>query len=169
MLWKLNNNKNSKSLDYDYLVIALGSETKFFGMSDIQENAFTIKNLNDAIRLRNHIIYILEQSDQLLNDTDGTLITTTITSDNTDTELQKRLLTFVIVGGGFAGVETAGEINDFIKDSVKGYYHNIGGITKSAHKFECTGLQSTCGIQPLTVCRCRNPSTFAAANYYKGI
>jgi len=122
---ELNNNKNSKSLYYDYLVIALGSETKFFGMSDIQENAFTIKNLNDAIRLRNHIIYILEQSDQLLNDTDGTLITTTITSDNTDTELQKRLLTFVIVGGGFAGVETAGEINDFIKDSVKGYYHNI--------------------------------------------
>jgi NADH dehydrogenase len=40
-------------------------------------------------------------------------------------DLQKRLLTFVIVGGGFAGVETAGEINDFIKDSAKDYYHNI--------------------------------------------
>lgn len=111
---------HTKSLDYDYLVIALGGETKFFGMSDIQENAFTIKNLNDAINLRNHIVYLLEQSDQLPgNDT------TTNINDSTYKELQKRLLTFVIVGGGFAGVETAGEINDFIKDSAKEYYHNI--------------------------------------------
>src|SRR5919206_1492082 len=51
---------------YDYLIIALGSETKFFGMSDIQQNAFKIKTINDAINLRNHIIYLLEQSDQLL-------------------------------------------------------------------------------------------------------
>jgi NADH dehydrogenase FAD-containing subunit len=58
--------KNTRSLNYDYLVIALGSETKkFFGMSDVQKYAFTIKNLNDAIILRNHIIYLLEQSDQL--------------------------------------------------------------------------------------------------------
>lgn len=111
---------HTKSLDYDYLVIALGGETKFFGMSDIQENAFTIKNLNDAINLRNHVVYLLEQSDQLPgNDT------TTNINDSTYKELQKRLLTFVIVGGGFAGVETAGEINDFIKDSANEYYHNI--------------------------------------------
>jgi NADH dehydrogenase len=109
---------NTNSLYYDYLIIALGSETKFFGMSDIEENAFTIKNLNDAINLRNHIIYLLEQSDQLHN-------TTNISNNNTYKDLQKRLLTFVIVGGGFAGVETAGEINDFIKDSAKEYYHNI--------------------------------------------
>jgi NADH dehydrogenase len=38
---------------------------------------------------------------------------------------QKEVLTFVIVGGGFAGVETAGELNDFIRDSVSDYYHNI--------------------------------------------
>ena len=42
-----------------------------------------------------------------------------------DKELQNRLLTFVVVGGGFAGVETAGEINDFIHDSAKDYYHNV--------------------------------------------
>jgi NADH dehydrogenase len=50
-------------------------------------------------------------------------------TDNNDIktlgELQKKSLTFVIVGGGFAGVETAGEINDFIRDSVKEHYHNI--------------------------------------------
>ena len=105
---------NTKSLPYDYLVIALGSETKFIGMSDLQKYAFTLKSLNDAINLRNHIIYLLEQSDQLLP-----------ASSVHDKELQNILLTFVVVGGGFAGVETAGEINDFIHDSAKDYYHNV--------------------------------------------
>ena len=105
-------------MHYDYLVIALGSETKFFGMSDVKQNAFTMKNLNDAIDLRNHVVYLLEESDQLpSNDTN--------VGNNIYSDLQKRLLTFVIVGGGFAGVETAGEINDFIRDSAKDYYHNI--------------------------------------------
>ena len=109
--------RNSKSLCYDYLVIAVGSETRFFGMSDVQKNAFTIKTLEDAIRLRNHIIYLLEQADQLLPESSY--------DDNKFIESQKELLTFVIVGGGFAGVETAGELNDFIRDSVNDYYHNI--------------------------------------------
>ncbi|HZA07238.1 MAG TPA: NAD(P)/FAD-dependent oxidoreductase, partial [Nitrososphaeraceae archaeon] len=124
--------KTQPYLYYDYLVIALGSETKFFGMSDIQQNAFTIKTLNDAINLRNHTIYLLEQSDQLiLSAAVGAADVENIYGniDNSDIhtfdELQKKLLTFVIVGGGFAGVETAGEINDFIRDSVKEHYHNI--------------------------------------------
>src|SRR6185437_7579064 len=122
--------KGQSYLYYDYLVIALGSQTKFFGMSDIQENAFTIKTLNDAINLRNHIIYLLEQADQLLlsavrpGDVDK-IHRNNDNNINTLNELQKKLLTFVVVGGGFAGVETAGEINDFIRDSVKEYYHNI--------------------------------------------
>jgi len=121
--------KTRSHLYYDYLVIALGSETKFFGMSDIQQNAFTIKTINDAINLRNHIIYLLEQADQLLlsalptADVDNTY--GYIDNAKTLAELQKKILTFVIAGGGFAGVETAGEINDFIRDSVKEYYHNI--------------------------------------------
>ena len=115
---------------YDYLVIALGSETKFFGMSDIQQNAFTIKTINDAINLRNHIIYLLEQSDQLLLSAVGTADVGNNVYVHKDiaktlAQLQKNSLTFVVVGGGFAGVETAGEINDFIRDSVKEHYHNI--------------------------------------------
>jgi NADH:quinone reductase (non-electrogenic) len=105
---------NTKSLPYDYLVIALGSETKFFGMSGLQKNAFTLKSLKDAIDLRSHIIYLLERADQLQP-----------AASVHHKELQNRLLTFVVVGGGFAGVETAGEINDFIHDSAKDYYHNI--------------------------------------------
>jgi NADH dehydrogenase FAD-containing subunit len=109
--------RNNTSVRFDYLVLALGSETRFFGMSDVEQNAFTIKTLNDAIRLRNHIIYLLEQADQLLPESD--------IDNNHLVRSQKELLTFVIVGGGFAGVETAGELNDFIRDSVNDYYHNI--------------------------------------------
>jgi len=72
------------TLKYDYLVIALGSENNFFGMSEIEENAFTMKNIDDAIILRNHMINILEQAN--------------LEQDNHD--LRKSLLTFVVVGGG---------------------------------------------------------------------
>ena len=96
-------------LNYDYLVVALGSENNFFGMSDIEENAFTMKTINDAIVLRNHIIKILEQAN--------------FEQDNHD--LRKSLLTFVVVGGGFSGVETVGAINGFVRDTIKQYYPYI--------------------------------------------
>ena len=97
------------TLKYDYLVIALGSENNFFGMSEIEENAFTMKTIDDAIILRNHVINILEQAN--------------LEQDNHD--LRKSLLTFVVVGGGFSGVETVGAVNDFVRESIKQYYPNI--------------------------------------------
>jgi NADH dehydrogenase len=92
-----------------YLVIALGSENNFFGMSEIEEKAFTMKNIDDAIILRNHMINILEQAN--------------LEQDNHD--LRKSLLTFVVVGGGFSGVETVGAVNGFVRESIKQYYPNI--------------------------------------------
>ena len=53
--------KPGVTLDYDYLVVALGSETDFFGMSDIENNAFRMRTLNDAVTVRNRIIDMLEQ------------------------------------------------------------------------------------------------------------
>ena len=96
--------KRGISLHYDYLVIALGSQTNFFGMSDVEENAYTMKTLNDAVMLRNRVIDMLEQAENEINPI-----------------LRKSLLTFVIVGGGFAGIETAGEIMDFLVDARKHY------------------------------------------------
>ena len=112
------------NLSYDYLVIALGSQTNFFGMSDIEKHALTIKSWNDAIIIRNHVIHQLEQAELLLRERhfSDDKKSKGSNSDNTNRE---NLLTFVIVGGGFAGVETAGELNDFLRDSVKDYYHNI--------------------------------------------
>ena len=96
-------------LRYDYLVIALGSENNFFGNENIKENAFTLKTITDAILLRNHLIKVLEQA----------------SIEQDDKVLRKSLLTFVVVGGGFSGVETVGAVNDFIRESVKLYYPNI--------------------------------------------
>ena len=101
--------RREHTLKYDYLVIALGSDDNFFGMSNIEENAFTMKTIDDAIILRNHMIKILEQAH--------------LEQDNHD--LRKSLLTFVIVGGGFSGVETVGAVNDFVRESIKQYYPNI--------------------------------------------
>ena len=107
-------------LSYDYLVIALGSETKFFGMSDIEKHALTIKSWTDAIVIRNHVIHQLEQAEILLEQQRQQPF-----SSDKRNRAKENLLTFVVVGGGFAGVETAGELNDFLRDAVKDYYHNI--------------------------------------------
>jgi NADH dehydrogenase len=100
---------NCHKIKYDYLILALGSETTFFGNTDLANNALTIKSLDDAIIIRNHILSVLEQADL----------------EYENKELQKSLMTFVVVGGGFAGTETAGQLNDFVHDSIKDYYHNI--------------------------------------------
>lgn len=113
----LNNNKvtitreldNKKSeLEYDYLVIGLGGKTNFFGNKNVEKHAFTIKTLGDAIAIRNHIISLLESADQ-----------------EEDPEILSKLLTFVVIGGGFSGVETVGEINDFVRESTEKFYRNI--------------------------------------------
>ncbi|MCI0405246.1 MAG: NAD(P)/FAD-dependent oxidoreductase [candidate division Zixibacteria bacterium] len=81
---------------YDKLVIALGSATNFFSIPGLKENAITMKSLGDAIYVRNHIISLFEQADT-----------------EKYPQVQAPLVTFVVVGGGFAGVELAGELNDF--------------------------------------------------------
>lgn len=95
-------------LGYDYLVIAMGGTTNFFGNKNIEKHAFTIKTIQDAIGIKTHLINMLEIADTEKNPA-----------------LQEKLLTVVVVGAGFSGVETIGEINDFVHDSVKSYYHNI--------------------------------------------
>ncbi|MGH9977417.1 MAG: NAD(P)/FAD-dependent oxidoreductase, partial [Nitrososphaeraceae archaeon] len=101
--------RHTHMLNYDYLVIALGSDTNFFGIDSIKRHAFTMEEIDDAIAIRNHILEMLEQADL----------------EKANTELRKRLLTFVIVGGGFNGIETVGELNDFVRETVREYYKNI--------------------------------------------
>src|SRR5262249_10108447 len=89
---------------YDHLVLALGSVSNYLGMSNVQKLAFNFKTLLDAIRIRNHVIEMFERADR-----------------QPDAELRKPLLTFVIAGGGFAGVELAGALNDFARGILADY------------------------------------------------
>src|SRR5574338_108763 len=100
------NEKRGISLHYDFLVLALGSQTNFFGIEGMEERAYSMKTLNDAVVLRNRIIDMLEQAE-----------------NENDPILKKSLLTFVIVGAGFAGIETAGELMDLLLDARKYYPH----------------------------------------------
>jgi NADH dehydrogenase len=81
---------------YDHLVFALGSVSNYLGMADLEKYSFNFKSLLDAIRIRNHVIEMFEKADR-----------------ETDPARRRALLTFVIAGGGFAGVELAGAMNDF--------------------------------------------------------
>ena len=89
---------------YDQLVLALGSSTSTFGLPGIAENTWALKTLDDADALRNHLVWLLELADTIDDDA-----------------RRDRLLTLVVVGGGFTGVETAGEINELFRSVLRFY------------------------------------------------
>jgi NADH:quinone reductase (non-electrogenic) len=91
---------------YDQLVLALGAVTNFYHIPGLAEHALTMKTLGDAILVRNQVIDALELADNQIDDT-----------------ARKTTLTAVIAGGGFAGVETVGAVNDFLREAMKFYPH----------------------------------------------
>jgi NADH dehydrogenase len=96
------------TLDFDYLVLALGSITDMSGLSSVEGNIFTLKTLRDSMLIRNHLIGLFEQA-----------------SIETDPERQRRLLTFVVSGGGYTGVQLVTELRDFIYRSLIRLYKAI--------------------------------------------
>src|SRR5438132_746124 len=99
--------KRSLQLDYDHLVIALGSVTNFYDLPGFSELALAMKSLPDAIQLRAQIIRHLEEANSECNSTD-----------------RQSLLTFIVAGGGFAGVETVAALNDFVREALP-FYPNL--------------------------------------------
>ncbi len=89
------------TLSYDYLVLATGSKSNFFGVSGAEQFAFQLKTLNQAIQLRNHLLRCFEQASAVIDET-----------------RRKQLLTIAIVGGGATGVELAGSLLELIKQSL---------------------------------------------------
>jgi NADH dehydrogenase len=92
-------------IPYDHLVLALGTVTDFRGLPGLPEHALPFKNLGDAMALRNHVIRALEEA----------------SIERHDMELRQQLLTFVVAGGGFSGVEVVAELNDFVRDVARSY------------------------------------------------
>ena len=97
----------AEDLPYDHLVLALGSVPNYYGLPGMAEHSFKLKTLEDATRLRNHIIGLLEDVDA-----------------EPDDEGRGSWLTFAVAGGGFAGIETIAELFDLVHGVLR-YYPNI--------------------------------------------
>lgn len=97
--------QHAHTIAFDHLVIALGNVTDFRGLRGLPEHAMPFKDLADAVRLRNHVIHALEEA----------------AVEDDDPELRRRLLTFVVAGGGFSGVEVVAELNDFVRGVARTY------------------------------------------------
>ena len=94
-------------LEANHLVIALGSIPNFYGIPGLQQNCLTMKSVCDAVEIRNRALALLERANA-----------------EPDPEERRRLLTFVVGGGGFSGVETAAALHDLVHNA-SAYYPNI--------------------------------------------
>jgi NADH:ubiquinone reductase (H+-translocating) len=95
---------HSQEIEYDHLVIALGSITNFYDIPGLIDLAVPMKSLRDAIQLRAQILRHLEEANFECNPAE-----------------RQSLLTFVVAGGGFAGVETVAALNDFVREALPFY------------------------------------------------
>lgn len=93
-----------ETLEADHLLIALGSDVNYYGISGLEENSLTIKSLGDAAAIRNRVLGLLERADE-----------------EPDPDMRQELLTVVVGGGGFSGVETMAAVNDLLREGCKRY------------------------------------------------
>jgi NADH dehydrogenase len=114
-----------RELAFDHLVLTLGSVPNFFGNAGVEAEAFTFKSLEEAVLLRNQVIDMFERADF-----------------EPDEARRRRMLTFAVAGGGFAGVELIGGLNDFAR-SLLPYYSNI-----SPHELRLVLIHSRQTILP---------------------
>lgn len=96
------------SFSYDVLVVALGATTNFYGIPGAAEHTLVLKDLYDAIKLRNAVIEACEQA-----------------TNTTDCDARKQLLTFTVIGGGATGVELAAEMADLLFETVHKFYRGV--------------------------------------------
>jgi NADH dehydrogenase len=104
---------HTHDLAYDHLILSLGAVTNFFNLPGLQAHALTMKSLGDAMQVRNRLIALLEEA-------------------NTEccASIRRPLLTFVVAGGGFAGVETIAAINDFVREALVFYPNMSTGLLR---------------------------------------
>jgi NADH:ubiquinone reductase (H+-translocating) len=99
---------NGSVIAYDYLILAVGGETNFFGMETVRENGFQIKDVESAICTRNQMLRMFERA-----------------SREADEEKRRAMLTFVVVGGGPTGVETSGALAELISHVMRKEYPTL--------------------------------------------
>lgn len=100
--------KENGAISYDYLILAAGAVTSFFGLKSVERHAFELKGLRDAVGLRNHILSIFERAPR-----------------QADPARRAALLTFVVVGGGPTGIEFTGALAELIHQVMVKDYPDI--------------------------------------------
>ncbi len=110
---------NGIELRYDQLVIAAGSSTNYFGVPGAEDIAFPFKTLMDAIRLRAHVVEMWELADQAQ-----------------DADARRRLLTFVVAGGGITGVEVCASLMEMFHRTMARLYPSVPLSLVSVHLVE---------------------------------
>ncbi len=98
---------NHGEIPYDYLVLAAGATTNFFGMKNVENHAYGMKTIQEAVAIRNHVLHEFERGDKPYR----------------TAEDRKKRLTFVVVGGGPTGIEEAGAIAELINVQKKEFHH----------------------------------------------
>jgi NADH dehydrogenase len=93
---------------YDYLIIAAGASVNFYGNASLEQNALPLKDVSDAVRVRNHVLRMFE-----------------LAAQEPDVRKRQALLTFIAVGGGPTGVETAGALSELMRLVLKKDYRQI--------------------------------------------
>lgn len=99
---------NTGNIAYDYLIVAAGGMTNYFGMEGVAKHSCGMKTLDEAVNIRNHVLKMFE-----------------LASHETDPDKRRALMTFVIVGGGPTGVESAGALSELIYMVLAKEYHNL--------------------------------------------
>ena len=94
----------SESYSYDYLIIDTGAEPAFFGTPGVKENGFTLWSFEDAIRIREHVKNMFDKA-----------------RTEKDQNRRRSMLTFIVAGAGFTGIETMGELLEWRKELCREY------------------------------------------------
>lgn len=113
---------NHGEISYDYLILAAGATTNFFGMKEVEEKAFGMKTIQEALHIRNHVLHEFERASKPYR----------------TPEDRKKRMTFVVVGGGPTGVEEAGALTELIAIQKK-EIHNLDFNDVKVILIEATG------------------------------
>lgn len=112
---------NHGEVAYDYLVLAAGATTNYFGMESIEKYSYAMKTLSEALHIRNHVLHMFERA-----------------MKEPDEAKRRQMLTFVCVGGGPTGVEEAGSLSELVYSVMKDEYHHLNFDEVSIKLIEAT-------------------------------
>lgn len=106
---------------YDYLIMAVGTTTNYFNLDDLERYSFPLKTLEEAVTLRNHILYLFEKALRIRTPQD-----------------REALTTIVVVGGGATGLETAGAVYELYNNVLKQDFNGVSELRTRVILVEAT-------------------------------